>query len=184
MSRSSGPTLHTIGHGGTPAARFAAVLHDAGVEVLVDVRRYPGSTRVVQFRRDQLDLWLPEHGLEHVHEGTELGGMLTVPPEHDHAALVGTGLEGYPDHLTTPPARAALDRVVELAAHRPVALLCVETDWRSCHRRLLADRLVAFHGATVRHLSTAGVEEHTLGEEVRVDGDRLVYDVGVDRPLF
>jgi uncharacterized protein (DUF488 family) len=178
------PTLHTIGHGGLPAGRFAALLADAGVEVLVDVRRYPGSTRVVQYRRDQLALWLPEHGIDHVHEGTELGGMLTVPDEHEHAALVGTGLEGYPDHLTTPPAQAAIARVLELAAARPVALLCVEVDWRGCHRRLLADRLVHVHGAQVVHLSSAGAEQHVLGEEVRVAGDRLVYDVGVDRPLF
>jgi uncharacterized protein (DUF488 family) len=85
--------------------------------------------------------------------------------------------------MATEPFRDALTSVLD--EQRTTAVLCSESLWWRCHRRLLADAAVLLHGAHVRHLLHDGrLTPHAPTDGVRVDGDRLVYDVGAEVPML
>jgi uncharacterized protein (DUF488 family) len=97
-------------------------------------------------------------------------------------ALCNDGFRGYADHMDTGEFAAGLDRLVDRAGQDAVAIMCAESVWWRCHRRLTSDALVLLRGRTVGHLFHDGrVVEHRPSPEARIDDQRwrLVYDVGV-----
>lgn len=170
------PPVFTIGHSTRAAEELLALLAGQRVEVLVDVRRFPGSRRHPQFSRDALAAALAGAGIQYMHE-PDLGGRRKARPDSPHTAWRVEAFRGYADHLETPEAQAALERLIELAAERRAAILCAEAvPWR-CHRRLISDALTA-RGVEVRHILGAGrTETHQIDPNARVleGGRRLVY---------
>jgi uncharacterized protein (DUF488 family) len=172
-------TAWTIGHGTLAADAFASLVTGAGIEVIVDIRSYPGSRRHPQFGREAMAQWLPEAGVTYEWE-VRLGGRRRPVDGSPHVALRNDGFRGYADHMETDEFAAGLGHVLDLARHRPVAMMCAESLWWRCHRRLTSDALTLLRGATVVHLLHDGrATEHRPSPEARIDGDRLVYDVGV-----
>jgi uncharacterized protein (DUF488 family) len=99
-------------------------------------------------------------------------------------ALRNPAFRGYADHMAEPEFADALTAVLAEAASRTVAVMCSETLWWRCHRRLLSDAATLGRGAEVAHLAHDGrLTPHALTDGVRRDGDGVVYDVGGDRPL-
>lgn len=175
-------SLLTVGHGTLDERPFADLLGGAGVQLVVDVRTHPGSRRNPQFGRDLLAEWLPAAGVAYRWE-PRLGGRRRPRPATPHRALRHEGFRGYADHMETTDFRAALDEV--LAEEATTAVMCSESVWWRCHRRLVADAATLLEGREVRHLFHDGrLALHAPTEGVRVDGDRLVYDVGVDAPML
>ncbi|HEX6420178.1 MAG TPA: GNAT family N-acetyltransferase [Acidimicrobiales bacterium] len=175
--------LLTVGHGTLAADDLAALLRDHGVELVVDVRSYPGSRRHPQFGREQMAAWLPEAGIDYRWE-PRLGGRRRAQGDSPNVALRNPAFRGYADHMGGADFRAGLDGVLAEARRRRTAVLCSESVWWRCHRRLLSDAAVLVRGATVRHLMHDGrTAPHRPTEGVRRAGDRVVYDVGGDRPL-
>lgn len=173
----------TIGHSAHPAAVFTELLSNAAVELLVDIRRYPVSRRHPQFRRDEMERWLPPRGIGYRFAGEQLGGQRPAASPQLHPAL-DHGLSGYAQHMATYAFRLALREVVALAAERTVALMCAEEDPGRCHRWLLSDALVLLDDTPVEHVRRDGTRsDHRPSPTARREGDRLLYDVAVDRPL-
>jgi uncharacterized protein (DUF488 family) len=176
--------LHTIGHGARPIDVFAAVLIDAGIERVVDVRRHPASRRHPQFNRRALTEALAALGIAYESWAAELGGRREARAGSPHVAWTDPAFRGFADHLDEPLARAAVDRLVAMARHADIAVLCAESDWQHCHRRLIADAAL-LRGADVVHLGAAPAARHVLHPAVRAGDDGWpVYDVGVDPELF
>ena len=175
-------SLLTVGHGTLDQEAFAALLTDAGVELLVDVRTYPGSRRHPHFGRDLMADWVPDAGVAYRWE-PRLGGRRRVRPGTRHVALRNDGFRGYADHMETPAFRTAL---AEVLAEEPVtAVMCSESVWWRCHRRLVSDAATLLAGAEVLHLFHDGrLRPHAPTEGVRVEGDALIYDVGVETPML
>lgn len=172
--------LITVGHGTLPADDLAALLRDAGVDLLVDVRTHPGSRRNPQFNRGEIAEWLP---LPYRWE-PRLGGRRDPVEDSEHVALEHPQFRAYADHMADEEFRAALSEVLEAARDRTVAVMCAESVWWRCHRRLLADAAVLLHEAEVRHLFHDGrIAPHTPMNVARIEDDRLIYDVGADREL-
>ena len=178
-------TLHTIGHGTLPAEAFAAVLHDAHILAVADVRAFPGSRRHPHFGRDAMAAWLPEAGVGY-RWLPALGGRRRPVPESAHVALRNTSFRAYADHMETEEFAGGVAELLELAGSRGgVAFLCSESVWWRCHRRLLSDHLVLVRGEEVVHLMHDGRgTPHAPTAGVRLDGDRLVYDAGAPPTLF
>jgi uncharacterized protein (DUF488 family) len=171
-------SLLTVGHGTLPADEFASLIGDAGAEVVVDVRLFPASRRHPQFRRETMERWLPSSGLDYRWE-PRLGGRRRARPDSPHGALRVPAFRGYADHMETEEFAAALDELLAGAALRCTAVMCAESVWWRCHRRLVADAAVLLRGASVRHLFHDGrVASHRPTPEARVDGLRLAYDGG------
>lgn len=174
--------LFSVGHGRRPIDAFLALLHRAGVRRLVDVRIAPGSRRNPQFGQDALRAALEGAGVAYEWR-KELGGFRKPRPGSRHTALRNAMLQGYADHMDTEGFREALAWLLDTSASTPTAVMCAEADWRRCHRRMIADALVA-SGARVVHLLDTGDEEHLLPPHARVEDDRPVYDVGASASLL
>lgn len=171
----STPTIYTAGHSTRSAAELLELLGGAGVRVLVDVRRYPGSRRHPQFSRDALAGSLAEAGIEYAHE-PGLGGRRAARPDSPHVAWRVEAFRGYADHMETAEFAHAFERLMQRGLKDTTAILCAEAlPWR-CHRRLISDALVA-RGWDVLHLMGPGkAEPHRLDENARVlPGGRLLY---------
>jgi len=171
-------TLLTVGHGTLAAGAFASLVTTAGIEVIVDVRSFPASRRHPQFGRDAMERWLADAGVEYRWE-PRLGGRRRPRPDSPHGALRVPAFRGYADHMETPEFQAALTDMLTGADREHTSVMCAESVWWRCHRRLLADAAVLLRGASVEHLFHDGrVTPHPPTPEARVDGRRIVYDGG------
>ena len=149
--------LRTVGHGPEDRTRLGARRTGAGVELLVDVRRFPGSRSNPDVRREELAAWLPATGIGYRWE-ERLGGRRALPagsPGTDGWWTVAQ-FAAYAAHTRTPEFTAALDEVLAEAADRTVAVMCSESVWWRCHRRIIADVAVLARGVPVTHLLPDG----------------------------
>lgn len=156
----------TVGHGIRPLAELIATLREADVKTLVDVRRFPGSRRNPQFNQGPLRDALADAGISYRH-AVELGGRRTGEPgEDDFPCLRVPAFRSYAARMRTETWQAAL--AVELAQPAP-CFMCAETDWRKCHRRLIAELLTARGGRPVHLVRPGQREPHHLyhGSEPR-----------------
>jgi uncharacterized protein (DUF488 family) len=170
--------LRTVGHGTLPEDDFAALVSDAGIRLVVDVRSFPASRRHPQFSREAMERWLPDACVAYQWE-PRLGGRRRPRPDSPHGALRVPAFRGYADHMETEEFSEAVDELLAEAGRRPAAVMCAESVWWRCHRRLLADAAVLLRGAAVEHLFHDGrLDPHRPTPEARVDGRRLVYDGG------
>ena len=170
-------TLYTLGHGTLSEADLVELLHEAEVEQVVDVRRYPGSRRNPQHGREQLERTLPEAGIGYSWD-QRLGGRRRPDPKSPNISLRHEAFRAYADYMNTPEFGAGLDALVELGLRTRVAVMCAESVWWRCHRRLLADALVLLRSMQVTHLFHDGrLAPHRPTPEARVVDCQLIYDV-------
>src|ERR1700761_7372300 len=171
--------LLTYGHGTETAERTAALLAGAGVLSLVDIRTAPGSRRHPQFARDALQQWLPAAGIGYRWE-KRLGGFRRPGPGNPDTAWREEAFRGYAEHMRSPGFLEAMDEGLAAAAVQPLTVMCSESLWWRCHRRLVADFAAVARGTEVRHLLHDGrLEPHRPSDGVSLRGDGLlVYDRG------
>jgi uncharacterized protein (DUF488 family) len=149
--------LLTVGHGPDDRVLLGDRLTTAGIEELVDVRRFPGSRNNPDVGRDSLAEWVPARGIGYRWE-ERLGGRRRLPagaPVTDDWWTVAQ-FAAYAAHTRTPEFAAALGEVLEVASVRRVAVMCSESVWWRCHRRLIADVVVVGRGLPVEHLMPDG----------------------------
>ncbi|MGH2950180.1 MAG: DUF488 family protein, partial [Solirubrobacteraceae bacterium] len=99
-------------------------------------------------------------------------------PGSPHTALRVDAFRGYADHLGSEEFARGYERLIGLARDRRVAVMCAETLWWRCHRRILADRLAADGWEVVHLLDAASYEPHRSWELARLEDGPLVYDAG------
>ena len=168
--------LLTVGHGPDDRARLGARLTAAGVGLVVDVRRFPGSRTNPDVRREALETWLPAAGVGYRWDA-RLGGRRALPPGEPVADGWWTVAQfaAYAAHTRTPEFAAALDEVLAEAAGATVAVMCSESVWWRCHRRIVADVAVLARGVPVQHLMPGGrLSPHRPSEGAVVDPDGTV----------
>ena len=147
--------VFTIGHGTRESSELVETLQQADVCVLVDVRRFPGSRRNPQFNQGALSAALHDAGLRYRH-AVELGGRRSGEPGEERFGCVRTpAFRSYAARMGQPDWEHALQ---EALTEPGPCFMCAETDWRRCHRRLIADLLTA-RGVEVVHLLRPGERE-------------------------
>ena len=167
-------TLWTIGHSTREWEAFVAMLREARIEALVDVRRFAGSRRNPQFSGETMARTLPGAGIAYV-PMADLGGRRRPAPDSHNAAWRNTSFRGYADYMETGPWQAARDALAERASRERAVVMCAEAMWWQCHRALIADDFKA-RGWTVLHLMTpTRTEEHPFTKPARVVDGRLTY---------
>lgn len=169
------PLLLTVGHGTATAAEFLKLLEVARVQALVDIRSVPGSRHNPQFARRALEQWLVGAGVGYRWE-VGLGGFRRGKPDSAHLGLHHPAFRSYADYMETPVFVAAVDQLLEEAGERTTAVMCAETLWWRCHRRLLADHLVLVRKVSVLHLDHRGhMSPHVPTAGAVVVHQALVY---------
>jgi uncharacterized protein (DUF488 family) len=176
-------TIYTIGHSVRTADDFFALLEDAGIELLVDVRRLPQSRRNPHFGRDALQQSCATHGIRYRH-AVDLGGHRESVDGSRNLGLPDGPFRGYADHTATAAFAHEVAKVVAEARAQNVAVMCAEASPKECHRSILADWLVA-HGHRVVHLRGAGQrEDHVLDPHVKRDAHGVLVWHAKQSELF
>jgi uncharacterized protein (DUF488 family) len=160
---------YTAGHGTRTSDDLVKMLRKADVQTLVDVRRYPGSRRNPQFNQGVLADSLAAAGIRYTH-AEALGGRLSGGPGAERFGCIRTAaFRSYAARMGTPEWQQVLFEALD----EPVpCFLCAETSWRRCHRRLIADLLVA-RRHEVLHLLPGGVERHRLSDDAEARDGQL-----------
>lgn len=171
------PTLLTVGHGTATQAEFEVLLQVAGVSSVVDVRIAPGSRKYPHFSRDRMEDWLPAAGISYRWE-KRLGGFRSLPPDSPDTALRNESFRGYASYMRSTDFARAIEQLIQEATGQRTAIMCSETLWWRCHRRLIADHCVLLDGLVAEHLMPRGkTTPHEPTAGVRVLGHSLYYDV-------
>lgn len=162
-------TVYTIGHSTRPFEDFVTMLLSFEIEVLADVRAYPGSRWFPQFNKARMQAELAKHNIEYVHF-KELGGRKdTDATPIDKRAKSKSAFAGYAAYMKTESYRHASAELEALARSKRVAFMCAEADWHKCHRSLMSDDLTQ-RGWHVQHI--VGVEKsepHAFTEYASTD---------------
>jgi uncharacterized protein (DUF488 family) len=173
---SDGDLLLTVGHGTHTADAFSELLLSAGVKLIVDVRIAPGSRRFPQFGRSALERWLPAAGIAYRWE-RRLGGFRKLPPGSPDVGLRNASFRAYAAHMRTPEFAAAMATLAANVAAKPTAIMCSESVWWRCHRRLIADHARLIEQLQVRHIMPDGrLADHEVTAGVQVMGSELRYE--------
>lgn len=169
--------LLTFGHGTLTQDELAGLIGRAAVARVVDVRTVPKSRAHPWVWSDKMAVWVPaEAGAEYVWE-RDLGGFRTPQPTSHHTALRNPSFRGYADYMETERFLSALTVLVDSLPRRKTAIMCSETLWWRCHRRLIADAAVLLHDVDVHHLMPTGrTQAHVLTQGVRRADGMLRYD--------
>jgi uncharacterized protein (DUF488 family) len=174
---SNEPPIFTIGHSTRSIAEFCDLLRLGPADLVVDVRTIPRSRRNPQYNEDVLrdELAPYQIGYERI---AELGGLCgrsaAVRPEVN-AFWENQSFHNYADYALSEQFADALAELLALSSARTCAIMCAEAVWWRCHRRIIADYLLA-RGRTVLHLMGKGrVEPAKLTPAAEVQGRKIVY---------
>ena len=170
------PKLFTIGHSTHPLDRFLALLVQHGIEVLADIRRFPGSRKLPHFNQDNLASTLPKAGIEY-RWFEALGGRRRKKTNgsSNNLGLRNESFRNYADYMLTKEFREGVKQLLAGATSKPMAFMCSESVFWRCHRRLVSDFLL-MKGITVQHIMPSGeLRIHTLTEGARVEAGELSY---------
>ena len=163
--------IWTVGHSTHPIESFKQILLAHQIELLVDVRTYPGSRRYPQFNKSVLAESL---GIKYQHE-PRLGGRRTPRKDSHNTAWRNAQFRGYADHMETDEFKEGIKVLLELAKHSRTTVMCAEAVWWRCHRSLIADYLKA-EGHTVIHImGTNKTEEHPFTSAASIVEGKLSY---------
>jgi len=169
--------LLTFGHGTASQEELAALIRCAGITRVVDVRTVPKSRVHPHVWSDRMAVWVPEQANAEYVWQRDLGGFRTPAPTSHHTALRNANFRGYADYMETERFRDAFKALIEMLPKMRVAIMCSETLWWRCHRRLIADAATLLENVDVVHLMPGGKrQKHILTEGVRREGDTLYYD--------
>jgi uncharacterized protein (DUF488 family) len=144
------PRLWTVGHSTRSLDDFLALLVAHDIEVVADVRRYPGSRRWPHFAREPLAEGLTDRGLAY-EAFPELGGRRPPRADSPNTAWRSAAFRGYADYMVTEEFAEGLARLADLGCGLRTAIMCAEAVWWRCHRALIADGL-RWAGFEVYHI--------------------------------
>lgn len=170
-------TLFTVGHGTASQEDFTALLQSADVKSVVDVRIGPGSRKYPHFGKDRMAEWLPEVRIDYRWE-KQLGGFRKLPPDSPDTALRNDSFRAYAAYMRSEDFTAAVADLVAGSQAVRTAIMCSETLWWRCHRRLISDHCLLLANLPVEHLMPPDkAVPHAPTKGVRVLGNELRYDV-------
>ncbi|MGH8100975.1 MAG: DUF488 family protein [Chthoniobacterales bacterium] len=167
-------TIWTVGHSTRTLEDFVETLKAYDIELLVDVRRFPGSRRLPQFGSEELRAAVESNGIAYLWIES-LGGRRPAHRDSRNLGWTNSAFRGYADHAETEEFAAGLFELLNVAAGLRTAIMCAEVLWWRCHRRIVSDVLVSL-GDDVIHVRDAKVSErHRLSAPGRIIDGVLSY---------
>jgi uncharacterized protein (DUF488 family) len=168
--------LLTLGHGTMSEEEFIDLVCGIGVSRVVDIRSVPGSRHNSQFGRADMEGGCQRPALNTAGKRRWVV-FVRLLPASPNVALRHPAFRGYADYMLTDEFSIAVDHLLQSSVDVLTVVMCSESVWWRCHRRLVSDYLALVRGTEVRHLINDGtLREHRLTEGVRAAGDHIVYD--------
>ncbi len=171
-------TIWTIGHSTRSFETFVAMLHSFRIELVADIRSYPGSRKFPQYNKETLEISLPENKIQYIHL-KYLGGRRKVLVNSKNTGWRHAAFRGYADYMETDTFKAGIKALEKPALKQRVAYMCSEALWWRCHRSMVSDYL-KFHGWKVMHIMGVGKEEeHPYTAPARIVNGKLSYEIAL-----
>ena len=167
-------TIWTIGHSTHPQEEFLSWLNSHDIIALADIRRYPGSRKFPHFKKENLEIYVPENGISYYHF-EDLGGRRKAHPDSLNKIWRHPSFRGYADYMETEEFKAAIKDLKDIATEKRTAIMCSEAVWWSCHRAMVSDYLKVQDWEVLHIMGEGKVSEHPYTSPAKnVDG-KLVY---------
>ena len=166
--------IFTIGHSTHPIEEFLDLLRNHQIQVVADVRRFPGSRRHPQFGQENLSSALRQNGIDYVHF-PELGGRRKARPDSQNTAWRVEAFRGYADYMQTDEFNNGMKRLLDIAHAKRTCIMCAEALWWQCHRGLIADWLKAKGHEVIHMLANGKTEEHPFTSAASLSNGELSY---------
>ena len=167
-------TIWTIGHSTHSFEEFVAMLHSFDIELIADIRRFPGSRKFPHFNKEALEVSLPKNNIQYVHI-KDLGGRRKANPDSENKGWRHISFRSYADYMGTDTFKYGIKELVNLALERRTAFMCSEALWWRCHRSMVSDYL-KLHGWKVMHImGIHKTTEHHYTAPARIVNNELNY---------
>lgn len=167
--------FYTVGHSSRSIEEFLAALRSHGVDLVVDVRRLPGSDRHPQFDQDALAETLAEHGIEYRYLEALGGRRSSECSDSPNGAWENDSFRAYADYALSEAFQGALEELEELGEEHTPVIMCAEAVYWRCHRRIVADWLLARGHDVVNVFDPDRADDHELTRFAVVDEGRVRY---------
>jgi uncharacterized protein (DUF488 family) len=177
------PPFFTIGHSNRNLDEFVALLNDAQIDFIADIRTVPRSRANPQFNKDTLPAALAPFDIlyEHMAALGGLRGKARTSSQHVNAFWTNKSFHNYADYALTAPFRAGLEQLLNEGRKRRCTIMCSEAVWWRCHRRIVADYLIASEEKVFHIMGQGRLEPaHLTPGAVLQPGGTIVYP-GLDR---
>lgn len=167
-------SVFTIGHSNRSTREFITILKSFEIELLADIRHYPGSKHCPQFGKARLKASLKRNKIDYLHlKG--LGGRRNPVKSDENAAWRNKGFRGYADHMQSKEFLNELKELMNLAKKKRVVIMCAEAvPWR-CHRSLVGDALLIRGFDVVDIFTISQGRPHKLTSFAKVSGKKITY---------
>lgn len=167
--------IWTIGHSSRTYEELLAMLESFNIELVTDVRHFPGSGKYPHFNKESLEINLPENNIEYVHI-ISLGGRRKPGSDSRNSAWKNNAFRGYADYMETDAFREGITELVNKALKQRTAVMCSEAVWWRCHRSMIADYLKV-QGWKVMHIMEVGkAQEHPYTSPAKIVDGKLSYE--------
>ncbi|MGA9342389.1 MAG: DUF488 domain-containing protein [Rhodanobacteraceae bacterium] len=171
--------FYSIGHSTRTIETFVELLRTADVKFIADIRTVPRSRTNPQYNRDTLPGTLAAFkiGYQHIAELGGLRGKARTASPDLNGFWENRSFHNYADYALTPPFKDGLDRLIAIGREQRCAMMCSEAVWWRCHRRIVADYLLA-RGESVFHLMGSDkIEPARLTDGACVENGEVTYPV-------
>jgi uncharacterized protein (DUF488 family) len=168
-------TIWTIGHSTRTLEEFLDLLKLHDVQLLADIRTFPGSRRFPHFNKESLDASLAEHGVGYVHMAG-LGGRRKPLPGSENNAWRHASFRGYADYMQTPEFVGNIQLLESYALMKRTAYMCSEAPWWKCHRALVSDYLKVNGWRVLHIMDKKKTTEHPFTSPARAVQGKLFYN--------
>ena len=164
----------TIGHSTRSLDEFVAMLNSFQIEVIVDIRNFPGSKKYPQFNKNELEDSLLKYNLNYIHL-KNLGGRRKSNANSENTAWRHPAFRGYADYMETETFNDGIKKLEEIASTQNTAYMCSEAVWWSCHRSLVSDFLKAKSWKVMHIMGINKAEEHPYTQPAKIVDGTLTY---------
>lgn len=165
----------TIGHSTHPIEKFISILQSFNIELIADVRTFPGSRKYPQFNKENLEVSLPSSSIRYIHL-PQLGGRRKARIESKNTGWKNAAFRGYADYMDTEDFANGITALEHLAMQKRVAYMCSESVWWKCHRRLISDYLKMREWKVVHIMGENKGSEHVLTSPAHLVHGQLTYE--------
>ena len=167
-------TIYTIGHSTRTLEEFIELLETFSIEMLADVRSYPGSRRYPHFNKENLAKELPLKNILYIHIPA-LGGRRKTLPESKNTVWKNNAFRGYADYMETNEFKKGIEELENISFKYKTAFMCSEAVWWRCHRSMIADYLKAEGWKILHIINNKNAEEHPYTAPAKIIDGRLSY---------
>lgn len=170
----SNKTLWTIGHSTRDLDDFIDLLKINDIQLLIDVRSFPGSRKFPQFNKENLEISIPESGIQY-QLIKKLGGRRGRNKNSHNTAWRNLSFRNYADYMESADFKEGIEELESLALKEKSCYMCSEAVWWRCHRSMISDYL-KLRGWEVLHiLSATSVQEHPFTGPAKLLEGHLAY---------